>query len=98
MKTKAELHAQREMDEEITRFVREMSPSAPVTWKSVASYLQRMRRRLVTDQDVMDRLFYLTDKGFLKRESRWEPGEGHIAFYQATAKGRDALDGAIPWE
>ena len=98
MKTPAEIEAQRQMDEEILRYVREMQAQAPVTRGAVHSYLTRVRRRRVTEAAVEDRLEYLQGRLLLRSDREWAEGEGYVTFFEVTAKGRDVLDGVIPPE
>jgi hypothetical protein len=95
--TPAELAAQREGDEEILRYVREMQSLAPVRMESVARYLTRIRRRRMTASQVADRLAYLVSRLFLAASDDWMPGEGDVRTYTITAAGCDVLDGTIPW-
>lgn len=98
MKTPAEIHAQREMDEEILHFVREMHNTAPIRASSVFHYLKNVRRRKVLETDVELRLAYLCDKKYLKTVCDFLPGEGSIDYYEVTADGSDVLDGVKPWK
>jgi len=93
-----EIHAQREMDEEILYYVRGMQTTAPVRAESVHGYLVKIRRRRVTDSMAADRLGYLVDRGFLAVREEWAPGEGEVRYFEITADGRDVLDGVRPWE
>lgn len=93
-----QLHAQREMDQEILHYVRGMQNVAPVTEESVTGYLKHVRRRKVLDAQVCDRIGYLVEKGWLKRDHEFVSGAGYEDFYLITADGRDVLDGAIPME
>jgi len=86
--------AQREMDAEILNYVRGMQKFAPVTSEGIYMYLKNTVRRKTTEMDVEDRLIYLTDAGYLKKETVWDGGE--VVRYEITATGIDLLDGNIP--
>lgn len=95
--TPEEIHAQTEMDKEIVHYVREIEITAPVRAESVHRFLKNTRRHRVTERQVELRLNYLVDKGYLKIKQEWEAGEGDVLYYEATAKGTDAIDGVIRW-
>jgi len=92
----AAINAQREADDEILYYVREVQNTAPVVSESVMRYLTHTRRRKITDQAVELRLDYLVDSGLLKSSRDWQSGKGYETFYEITAKGSDVLDGVIP--
>lgn len=98
MKSPVKLHAQHEMDEDILSYIRGMQGIAPIREESVYSYVRNNRRRKVLESDVLDRLNYLGDKGYLKLIEEWVSGEGDIVYYYVTADGRDVLDGVKPWK
>ena len=97
MKSPAKIHEQHEIDEEILHYVREMEHTAPIRVESIEAYLKRTRRRKLSAGTVPDRVGYLVSAGMLDGKQEWVPGEGHEKFYTITAKGRDALDGVIPF-
>ena len=94
MKSKIELHNQKEIDEEILNFVRGMLSIAPITAESTYKYLKGTERRKVTQLQVEDRLKYLVSAGYLMRKTEWEGGE--VVSYEIMALGMDLLDGNIP--
>jgi len=95
--TPAEIAVQREIDEEILHYVRELATLAPIRVESVWNYLRRVRRRELDEARVRDRLDYLVDRGLLRPRSEWMAGEGNLTVYEISAQGRDVLDGALPW-
>jgi hypothetical protein len=86
--------AQKQMDEDILFFVREMTQTAPVTAESIHGFLANIRRSKATITDVKDRLIYLVGANYLKEDKVWEGGE--VIRYTITADGMDLLDGNIP--
>lgn len=85
---------QRQVDEEILVYVREMQQLAPVTADSIIKYLVVTRRRKVTELSVQDRLNYLASANLLKCDETWQGGS--VKTYTITADGQDTLDGNIP--
>lgn len=85
---------QRQIDEEILGYVREMQQLAPVTEDSIFKYLVKTRRREVTQVAVKDRINYLTSADFLKAEKEWDGKE--FIRYTITADGMDRMDGLLP--
>ena len=97
MMTPAQIAAQREIDEEIVSYIREMQESAPVRPESVAAFLIQIRRRKLMMSQVADRLAYLVSRGLLAVKQEWSAGEGNVLYYTVTADGRVVLDGVKPW-
>ena len=94
MSTDVKREEQRQVDEEILGFVREMEQMAPVTAESVEKYLVVTRRRKITAMVVRDRLNYLTSANYLSCDPIWDGKP--IDTYTITAEGMDLLDGNIP--
>jgi len=95
--TPAYLAAQREIDEEILNYIREMQGTAPIRAESVCGFLVHIRRRRLMASYVADRLAYLVSRGFLEAKREWEGGEGDVTTYTISAAGRDVLDLVKPW-
>ena len=91
----AQLAARNEMDRDILYFVREMQRTAPVTAENIHSFLVGVRRRKCHSTETEDRLAYLVDAAYLKRNKTWSAGM-FMHEYEITATGMDLLDGAIP--
>jgi hypothetical protein len=87
-------HIQREVDEDILAYVREMQQYAPVTLESIHSFETRTRRREIRPDQVRDRVAYLVSAGYLTRSEEWP---GPVVSYAITADGMDVLDGNRPW-
>ena len=90
----AQLSMRNDMERDILFFTREMQRTAPVTAESVHGFLIGPRRRKCTAGETEDRLAYLVDCRYLKREKKWSAGEW-IHEFEITAMGMDLLDGAI---
>jgi len=96
--TPEEIHAQREMDEDILSYVRGLQDTAPICMESVHSFLHDVRRRRrVLALQVQGRLSYLVSKGYLVAQDEWVAGEGQVTYYRITALGCDVLDRIKPW-
>ena len=90
-----ELHNQRELEEEILHYVREMERQAPVTVETLLGYLQQVRRRRVLRSELEDRLLYLVKAGQLERKVEWQDGDD-FEWFEVTRAGMDRLDGVTP--
>jgi hypothetical protein len=91
---KAKLQAQRETDQDILAYVRELQKHAPVVEEAIHNFLTTVRRRKIATFETRDRLDYLVSANFLKREKVWNGGEEEQ--YTVTALGMETMDGAIP--
>jgi len=104
MKTPEELANQREIDQDILYYVRQMQTMAQILPGSIHSFLTITRRRRMTMKDVQDRIDYLVSARYLQEEKEWgglpgvasEAQTGEYGHYRITATGMDVLDGAIP--
>ena len=94
MKTPEELANQREIDQEILFYVRQMQTLAQILPASIHSFLTITRRRHMTVKEVQDRIDYLVSAKYLTAEPEFQGGE--YFYYRITATGMDVLDGAIP--
>lgn len=91
--TPAELANQKEIDQDILCYVREMQRMAQILPASISSFLTITRRRHMTMKEVQDRIDYLVSAGHLAEKKEFQGEEyGH---YRITALGMDVLDGAI---
>lgn len=93
-----QIHAQRETDEEILRYVRGLQGIAPVRADAVERYLTRARGRRIDGATLTDRLRDLVQRGYLQAQREFLPGEGWSDDYLVTPAARAALDGAAPWD
>ncbi len=96
---RAKLQAQRETDQDILAYVREMQKHAPVVEEAIHNFLTTVRRRKIATFETRDRLDYLVSANFLKEEKVWVGGEE--IHYTITALGMETMDGAVPprgWE
>jgi len=92
----SELSARRELEDEILHYVRHIGDIAPITDTSVYAFVTRNRRRRVTETEVRERLLYMIDKEWLRRDTEFEPGEGDVDYLHITALGMDVLDKVKP--
>ena len=90
----AEIANQKEIDQDILYYVREMQRMAQILAESIHSFLTVTRRRRMTTKEVQDRLDYLVSAALLKEHKEFQGGE--FLHYRITATGMDVLDGAIP--
>lgn len=95
--TPQELNNQRMMDEEIMQYIRGLQDEAPIRAEAVHQYLVTMRRRKVRLDQVVARLNYLEQAGYILSNTDYYAGEGYAKTYLLTADGGDVLDGARPW-
>lgn len=96
--TPEQIALKRELDQTILHYVRELQSTAAIRAESIERYVRGQRHLRVDSAVLRDRIADLCDRGYLRMDSKWEAGEGNVAYFSVTGSGRAALDCEAPWD